>query len=236
MVWNSLSPEEQQILVNALRFETAHINSTIIRQNFVNQLNLVDNSLAMRVAEVLVDVTMPPPVSTYYNSNTTAYISIFNTTLPTIQGLNFGILASVYSNESMTQAAAISKQFESLGLFVSVVAEYLFPGVNLTYSTADAVNFDGVLVTPGSEGIFVNGTSPFYPLHRPRQILESAYNFGKPVGALGSASAAFQSAGIMQTSGVYFRHSTATLITDFEAGLKQFKFLDRFPLDPVMAS
>ena len=232
LVWNSLSPAEQQIAVNALRFEMSHIVSTTVRQNMINQLNLIDNDLAARVAQVLVDVTVPPPDTTYYNNNKTSYISIFNNSLPTIQGLNFGILASVYSNESMSQAATLSKQFADLGLFVSVVAETLAPGVNLTYSAADAIDFDGILVAPGSESIFINGTSPLYPLGRPLQILQNAYDFGKPVGALGSASTVFQLASIIDGPGVYFSNSTATLLSDFEAGLKTFKFLNRFPLDP----
>jgi len=233
LVWNSLSPAEQQIAVNALRFEMSHIVSTTVRQNMINQLNLIDNGFAARVAQVLVDVTVPPPDTTYYNNNKTSYISIFNNSLPTIQGLNFGILASVYSNESMSQAATLSKQFADLGLFVSVVAEIFAPGVNLTYSAADAIDFDGILVAPGSESIFINGTSPLYPLGRPLQILQNAYDFGKPVGALGSASTVFQLASIIDGPGVYFSNSTATLLSDFEAGLKTFKFLNRFPLDPV---
>jgi catalase len=236
LVWNSLSPAEQQIAVNALRFETSQIVSTTVRQNIINQLNMIDNGLAVRVAQVLVDVTVPPPDTTYYNNNMTSYISIFNNSLPTIQGLNFGILASVYSNESMSQAATLSKQFADLGLFVSVVAENLALGVNLTYSAADAIDYDGILVTPGSESIFTNGNSPLYPLGRPLQILQNAYDFGKPVGALGSASTVFQMVRMMETSGVYFSNSAATLLSDFEAGLKTFKFLDRFPLDPVIES
>lgn len=232
LVWNSLSPAEQQIAVNALRFEMSHIVSTTVRQNMINQLNLIDNDLAMRVAQVLVDVTVPPPDTTYYNDNKTAYISIFSNPLPTVQGLNFGILASIYSNQSMSQAAALSQQFAELGLFVSVVAETLMPGVNLTYSAADAIDFDGLLVTPGSENIFINGTSPLYPLGRPIQIVQNAYDYGKPVGALGSASTVFQTANILEGPGVYFSNSSATLLTDFEAGLKTFKFLERFPLDP----
>jgi len=97
-------------------------------------------------------------------------------------------------------------------------------------------SIDGILVTPGSESIFINGTSALYPLGRPLQILQSAYDFGKPVGALGSASAAFQMANVMVSSGVYFSNSTTTLLSDFEVGLKTFKFLDRFPLDPVTES
>lgn len=235
VVWNSLSPAERQISVNALRFETSHIVSMTVKQNVINQLNMIDHGLAIQVAQVL-DVTIPPLDTTYYNNNKTSYISIFNYSLPTIQGLNFGILASIYSNESMSQAATLSKQFADLGLFVSVVAENLAPGVNLTYSAANAIDFDGILVTPGSESIFINGTSPLYPLGRPLQILQSAYDFGKPVGALGSASTAFQIVGIMESPGVYFSNSTATLLSDFEAGLKTFKFLDRFPLDPIIES
>jgi catalase len=236
MVWNSLSPAEQQIAVNALRFETSHIVSSTVRQNFINQINRIDHDFAARVAQVLVDVTVPPPDTTYYNNNKTSFVSIFNNSLPTIQGLNFGILSSIYSNQSMSQAAILSKQFSDLGLFVSVVAETLVPGVNLTYSAADAVDFDGILITPGSESIFVNGTSPLYPLGRPLDILQSAYAFGKPVGALGSGSIPFQLVGITERAGVYFSNSTATLLSEFEAGLKTFKFLDRFPLDPVITS
>lgn len=129
IVWNSLSPAEQQIAVNALRFEASHVVSVTIRQNFINQLNRIDHGLAQRVAQVLVDVTVPGPDSTYYNNNKTAYLSIFSNPLPTILGLNLGILVSVYSNQSMAQATSLSKQFADLGLFVSVVAEVEAPGV-----------------------------------------------------------------------------------------------------------
>ena len=236
MVWNSLSLAEQQIVVNALRFEVSKVLSPVIRQNFINQMNLIDHDLATRIAQVLVDVTVPAADGTYYYSNKTAYLSIFSNPLPTIQGLNLGILASVYSNQSMAEAASLSAQFSQLGLFVNVIAEVQNPGVNLTYSEADAVLFDGIIVTSGSEGIFANGTSPLYPLHRPLQILQNGYAFGKPVGAMGTGSTAFQIAGIMETPGVYLTNSTATLLSGFEAGLKQFKFLDRFPLDPPTTS
>jgi catalase len=233
MVWNSLTPAEQQIAVNALRFEISHVVSLTIKQNFITQLNLIDHNLALRVAKVLVDVTVPPPDNTYYNDNKTSYISIFSNPLPTIQGLNLGILASVYSNQSMAQAIVLANQFANLGLFVSVVGETLVPGVNITYSAVNAVDFDGLVITPGSESIFINGTSPLYPLGRPLDTVQSAYVFGKPIGALGSASSVFQLVGISERPGVYLTNSTATLLSNFEAGLKTFKFLDRFPLDPT---
>jgi len=220
IVWNYLSLAEQRIAVNALRFEISKVASVTVRQNFINQLNRVDHGLAARVAQVLVDMTVPAPQNTYYKNNKTAYISIFDNSLPTIQGLNLGILASVYSNQSMAQAASLSKKFVTLGLFVSVVGEDVAPGVNLTYSTADAIYFDGILITSGSEGIFINGKSPLYPLNRPLQILQNAYYFGKPEGSMGSGSNAFQFAGIGGTPEVYMTNDPATLLSCFESSLK----------------
>jgi catalase len=56
------------------------------------------------------------------------------------------------------------------------------------------------------------------------------------VGAWGCGSTAFQTAGIAQSPGVYFSNGSAALLSDFEAWLKQFKFLDPCPLDPVISS
>jgi catalase len=168
----------------------------------------------------------------YYNNNKTAYLSIFNNSLPTVQGLNIGILVSVYSNQSITQASSLNKEFADLGLFVSIVAEYLAPGVNLTYSAADAIVFNSIIITSGSESIFINRTSPLYPLNRLLQILETGFAFGKPVGTIGSGSTVFQIAGIQETPGVYLTNSTATLLSDFEAGLKKFIF-GSLPVGPA---
>ncbi|KAH0151779.1 catalase, partial [Aureobasidium melanogenum] len=154
MVWNSVTPAEQQIVVNSLRFEVSQVQSQVVKQNFIIQLNRISHDLASRVAVALVDVIVPEPDNTFYNSNSSAHISIFNTTLPTIRGLNMGILASTTSNASMAQAAQLSKSFAAQGLFVSIVAESLQPSVNVTYSAADAHAFDAVVITAGSEAIF----------------------------------------------------------------------------------
>ncbi|KAG9552235.1 catalase, partial [Aureobasidium melanogenum] len=111
MVWNSVTPAEQQIVVNSLRFEISQVQSQVVKQNFIIQLNRISHDLASRVAVALVDVIVPEPDNTFYNSNSSAHISIFNTTLPTIKGLNMGILASTTSNASMAQAAQLSKSF-----------------------------------------------------------------------------------------------------------------------------
>ncbi|THW12403.1 cat2, catalase [Aureobasidium pullulans] len=232
MVWNSISAAEKQIVVNSLRFEVSQVQSQVVKQNFVIQLNRISHDLASRVAAALVDVIVPEPDNTFYNTNSSAHISIFNTTLPTIVGLNIGILASTTSNASMSQAAQLAKSFAAEGLFVSVIAESLQPGVNVTYSAADAHAFDGLVVAAGAEAIFTGEkSSPFYPLGRPMEILKNGYGWGKPVGAVGTARKALDVAGIQQRPGVYFANGTAEAVNSFKCGLSTFRFLDRFPLD-----
>ena len=230
-VLNSLTPAEKQIAVNSLRFELSKVSSQVVKQNFIDQLNKVDHDFAERIAQVLVDVTVPEADPTFYNNKTAPSISIFNTVLPKIEGLNLGILASVYSNQSMSQAATLAKSFSELGLFVSVVAETQQPGVNSTYSAADAIAFDAIVVASGAEKIFLDGRSTLYPSGRPLQILRDGYNYGKPVGAAGNLSAVFTAAGINAGPGVYLGNGTDSLVSDVKAGLSIFKFLDRYPLD-----
>lgn len=232
MVWNSLSAAEKQIVVNSLRFETSKVQSQTVKQNFIIQLNRISHDLATRVATALVDVIVPEPDDTYYNGNSSAHISIFNTTLPKISGLNIGILASTTSNSSLSQAAQLAKSFKAEGLFVTIVAESLQSGVNATYSAADAHAFDGIVIAAGAEAIFTGEkASSLYPLGRPLELVKNGYGWGKPVGAIGTARKAFDVAGIEERDGVYFSNSTGDAIKSFKCGLSQFRFLDRFPQD-----
>jgi len=106
--------------------------------------------------------------------------------------------------------------------------------VKQTYSAADATGFDGVIVTSGAETLFKNGTSStLFPANRPLQILLDAYRWGKPVGALDTASpTVFNIADIKTTPGVFSGKSSniAGFVTAFEGGLTQFRFIDRFPV------
>ena len=232
LFYNSLIPVEQQFLINAIRFETSHITSEVVKQNVIIQLNRVSNDIAQRVARV-IGVAAPSPDPTYYNNDRTAFVSIFNNTLPTIATLNVGILATTSSAGSMAQAAALAEAFAKDGANPIVVAETLASGVKQTYSAADATGFDGVIVASGAETLFKNGTSTLFPADRPLQILLDAYRWGKPVGALDSANpTVFNIADIKTTPGVFSGKSTniAAFVTAFEGGLSQFRFIDRFPV------
>lgn len=221
------------MIVNAARFELSHV-SMPIREKTVAQFNKISHDLAQRVADG-IGVSCPAADPTYYHNNVTAGLSIFNNTLTTIAGLNIGILATTKTNSSITQAASLSQAFKAKGANGHVIAEVLATGVDTTYTASDAVLFDGIIVVDGTEGLFNSNSSThstFYPAQRPLNIVRDAFYYGKPVGSFGTGKAGLNAASIHQQAGVY--QGTASIpefVTSFEAGLKQFKFLDRFPID-----
>jgi catalase len=236
LFYNSLTPVEQQWLVNAIRFESSHLQSDTVKQNVVTQLNRISNDVAARVAAAL-GLDAPAPDPTYYHDNTTRGISIVNGTLPTIATLQVGVLSST---KSLAAANALRARLEADGLVVTVVAETLVVGVNKTYSAADATDFDAVVVDAAADqqtGLFnATASSPFFPLGRPAQIAQTAYAFGKPVGYYGASngtiSQTLAGAGyVAGTPGVYSGSYMESFVSGLEDGLAVFKFTDRFPLD-----
>jgi catalase len=236
LFFNSLLPTEQQFLVNAIRFETSHLTSAIVKQNVIIQLNRISNDIAKRVAAV-IGVPVPAPDPTFYNDNKTAFVSIFSNPLLKLDGLKVGILTSTSGNNSLSQASALKQSFASSNVDGVTVAEILVPGVDQTYSEADATGFDGIIIADGSDEVFGAGltSSPLYPPGRPMQILTDGFRWGKPIGALGSGVSALTAVGIdTNRTGVFVGSSGADLGgfgSNFEDGLRTFKFLDRFPLD-----
>jgi catalase len=220
-------------LINAIRFETSNLQSPIVKNNVLIQLNRVSNDLAKRVAQAL-GLPAPAPDPTYYHNNTTANVGAFGTPLNRIDGLKVGVLASLSKPSSIQQAASIRSSLSASNVDVLTVAESLTSEVNQTYSTSDAINFDAIIVADGADSLFTNPPgSTLYPADRPLLILSAGFLFGKPVGALGSGSAAFSAANIPSSGpGIYITDSLDdTFITNITDGLQVFKFLNRFPLD-----
>ena len=94
LFYNSLIPVEQQFLINAIRFETSQLTSSVVKSNVLIQLNRVSHDLAARVASVL-NLPVPEADNTYYNDNKTSSITIFGNELPTIATLNVGVLSKI---------------------------------------------------------------------------------------------------------------------------------------------
>ncbi|KAK4032561.1 catalase A2 [Parachaetomium inaequale] len=236
LFYNSLTPIEQQFLINAIRFETSHVKSTTVKQNVLAQLNRISNDVAVRVAAAL-GLDAPAPDDTFYHNNVTAGVSIFNNgTLPSIKTLRVGVLASTQAagGSSVQQAGQVKELLEKSGVVVTVVGEMLGEGVDQTYSAADATAFDGVLVAEGAEGLFAadGKASTLFPAGRPGQVLIDAYRWGKPVGALGKGEEAFKSVGVpVGGEGVYSETGVEEIVKGLEGGLARFRFTDRFALD-----
>ncbi|PYH28429.1 catalase R [Aspergillus neoniger CBS 115656] len=243
MFWNSLIPAEQQMVVNAIVFENSKVNSPHVRENVVNQLNMVNNNLAVRVARGL-GLDEPSPNPTYYTSNKTSNVGTFGKPLLSIEGLQVGFLASNSHPESIKQGQAMAAQFSAAGVDLNIVTEAYADGVNTTYALSDAINFDALIIADGVQSLFASpslanqmnstATSTLYPPARPYQILVDSFRYGKPVAAVGSGSAALKNAGIDSSrSGVYtgLSETTEKIAKEVLKGLYTFRFVDRFAID-----
>ncbi|KAK7472014.1 hypothetical protein VKT23_000121 [Stygiomarasmius scandens] len=235
LFWNSILPVEQQMIVDALRFELANVESVEVRTNFIGQINLVDHDLAVRVAGT-VGIDAPAPDPTYYHDNTTTGLSIFNDTLSTIAGLNAGILATSNSSDSISQARDLAHSLMGKGANGIVIAEKLGDGVNTTYTSSDAALFDGIIIMDGTQELFnpkATSHSSLYPPLRPLNIVRDAFYYGKAIYVIREGSVALDQAGIdKDRPGVrVVDHVNSVFVELFESDLKRFKFVDRYPID-----
>lgn len=233
LLFNSLLPAEKQMVVNAARFELAKVGSTDVRKATIAQLNKISNDLAKRVAKA-IGVDAPAPDAQYYHNSTTVGVSIFKDPLPTIAALTVGILASTSSQSSLDQAAALAEALNAKGAFTVIMAESIQEGVDQTYSTSDAVLFDGIIAVDGTKNLFdLKTTSSLYPDQRPASIIRDAFLYGKPITVIGDAKAGLTVSSINARAGVYIHDAADTnkVADELEQGLKTFKFLDRFAMD-----
>ncbi|TLD15434.1 uncharacterized protein PgNI_00847 [Pyricularia grisea] len=234
LFWNSITPAEQQILVNAIRFETSNILNMHVRQNVLQQLNRISDELARRVAQAL-GMEAPVPEPAFYHENTTVGLSIFGNKLPTIKTLRVAVLASTANGASLAQAADLKARFMEDGVIVSVLGEIQAEGVDITYSQSDATVFDGIIVAGGAEGLVAKDAPPsaLFPIGRPQQLVVDSFRWGKPIGL---AAASDDSANILSSlgatgAGVFSGDGLDVLVNDFKEGLSTYKFIERFPTD-----
>jgi catalase len=252
LFFNSLLPVEQQMVINAMRFETSQLTSNVVRNNVLIQLNRVSHDIAVRVAEAL-DMTAPAADDTYYHDNKTTGVSVSKEKLLKIDGLKVGYLTST-STLSDT-ASALKSALNELNVKFAVVAERLGKGIDQTYSATFAGQFDAIVVDGQAAALFMpagsqahsNTTAPsngknatkvsttLYPAGRPLQILQDGYQWGKAVAIVGASHAAFDAAGLEAgTPGVYHLgagNDTKAVVDQIAEGLRTFRFLDRYPLD-----
>lgn len=230
LFYNSITPIEQQLLIDAIRFETS-VLSKQVQKNVLAQLNRISHDIAVRVGKAL-NLDAPAPEDRFYHDNKTQGISIFGEELPTIATLRVGVLTSTSASNSLSQAKSLKDAFQSSNVTVIVVGETRADGIDQTYSAAEAVGFDGIIVADGTEALFdKKKKSTLYPPGRPTQIVVDGYNWGKPVGFLGDAKGVVAAAGVSEGEGVFVKGDAADIVDEFKKGLAKFKFTDRFAQD-----
>ncbi|KEY66817.1 hypothetical protein S7711_09501 [Stachybotrys chartarum IBT 7711] len=230
LFYNSLTPVEQQFLIDALRFETSQLQPAI-QENVLVQLNRISHDVAVRVGDA-IGLRAPEADPTYYHDNTTADISIFGQRLPTIATLQVGVLVSSRSNQSLAEAVSVQRDLAAANVTAVIIGETLTGPVGVTYSAAQATAFDGIIVTEGARALIDPGRrSSLYPTGRPGQIVTDSYNWGKPVAFLGGNDDDLAAVGASSGPGVYVADGFGDVLEDFQEGLAIFKFTDRFPLD-----
>ncbi|KLU83961.1 catalase-3, partial [Magnaporthiopsis poae ATCC 64411] len=187
LFFNSLAKEEQQMVVNAIRFELSNIKAEVVRKNVLQQLNLIHNGVASRVAKA-VGMEPPAPDPRFYHNNKTAGLSVFGgLPLPSIKGLRVAVLAAA---GSVSPATGLKDALKAEGLAVTVIGEFQARDVDATYSASDATVFDGLVVAPGAEAFFSGdgARSTPVPARQARAAGARCLPLGKPVGAFGSAA------------------------------------------------
>lgn len=71
---NSLEPIERQHMISAAQFELGKCDEHVVQQNFINNLNKIDHTLALQIAEGFSDLKVPEEVNPNHGKKS-AYLS-----------------------------------------------------------------------------------------------------------------------------------------------------------------
>lgn len=233
LFYNSLPAIEQQFLVDALKFETSQLTNDVVKQNVITQLNRISHEIATEVASAL-NMEVPEPDSTYYHDNVTVGMSVFEEPLQKLDGMRVAVLTS---GDSSTDYEAIKSGFAESGVDIITVGETLASGIDQTYSTADATQYDGVIIDTASVDMFRPITrSPHYPSGRPLNIFLDAYRWGKAVGITKAddnvSNTILGYADIQPDApGLFLGDLDGDYVSTFEGGLKMNRYLSRFVIE-----
>jgi catalase len=210
MFWNSLTPPEQQHLVEAFHFELGKVDTIEIRQRMVDHFAHIDEELAMRCAkgvgikgpsaEVKKEERMAVPVTGKRSVDRSEAISVSNTRKDTIKGRRIAILAAegidldslLELKESMMDQDAtveiIAMHQGSLGKARGKEVK-----VDKSYVTTGSIMYDAVFV-PGGKGVdtlITQGDA--------LQFINEAFRHCKPIGAVGEGVNLLQAAHLLNT-------------------------------------
>jgi catalase len=158
MFWHSITPSEQQRLVEAAHFELSKVETMEVRERMVNEFfNHIDHDLAVRVAEG-IDVAAPPRVETAAVKVRVPEVGVEHQKVRTVRTRKVAVLAA--NGVDAAGLAQVRQALEAEGVTVEVISKLLGSlqpssgdpvKVDKNYVTAASVMYDGVIVAGGAD-------------------------------------------------------------------------------------
>lgn len=201
LFWKSMSEVEARHIVAAFAFELGKVDAAAgIRERVVEQLNIVDNDLAARVAAKL-GLPAPAEVPVDLDLPASPALSQLNTATDTIESRKIALLA----DNGVDVAAA--EQFVAAMRDRGAIVEVLAPvgggtlrgaeggelPVDRGMTTMSSVLYDAVVVPGGAESV-QSLAADGYAVH----FVAEAYKHLKPVAALGGGRELLRAAGVFE--------------------------------------
>ncbi|WP_144510756.1 catalase [Bacillus sp. FJAT-22090] len=223
MFWNSMSDPEKLHIVNAFSFELGMCKEKTIREQVVEMLVNVDIDLASQVAKNLGLVVQAG------NSSGYSKISPALSQLNTVKKPNTRKIAVLVSEGFDGELVAVLDTLKANGTMVETVSEHqgaikgadgsLLEADN-TFSTADSVLFDAVLVASPQ------GTTPMYQKEASYFVRE-AYAHFKPIAAIFSGDQLLDELGYTGQVGVIAKETGASFVESFIDAIANHRFWNR---------
>jgi catalase len=214
LFYASLSPLEQEHMVEAFTFELSKCYEQAIRVRMLGVLANVDAGLTAKVAAGL-GLPAPegkPPVNV---TPSPALAQITDRAWP-IAGRVVGVIGTPDK-----QAEALQKSLKAQGAVVRVIAPVGGPGIERTFQTARSVEFDAVIVATATTDLQM------------MVLLQEAYRHAKPIGVWGKGEQTLANAGIdVKAPGILLDADAETIA----AALGAHRVWERVPLLKPAAS
>jgi catalase len=248
LFWHSITPGEQQRLVDAAHFELSKVETMAVRERMVNEFfNNIDHDLAVRVAAG-IGVAAPPMKQIPRPKVLAPEVGVEHEMKPSPRTKKVAVLAAdgVDAKGLMT----VRKQLEGAGATVEVVSKLLGKlkpssgdpvHVDKNYVTATSVMYDGVIVAGGADSVAALATHGD-AMH----WINETYKHCKTVGAVGEGVDLLRGAkfadvrvadgdGAMAEHGVVTARDPGAFATAYLEALGQYRHWDRQDKDMVPA-
>jgi catalase len=248
MFWHSITPSEQERLVDAAHFELSKVETMAVRERMVNEFfNNIGHDLAVRVAAG-IGVDAPPMKEIPRPKTLAPEVGVEHEMKPSPMTKKVAVLAAdgVDAKGLMT----VRKQLEGAGATVEVVSKLLGKlkpssgdpvHVDKNYVTAASVMYDGVIVAGGAASVAALATHGD-AMH----WINETYKHCKTVGAVGEGvdllrGAKFADVRIadgdnpMAEHGVVTARDPGAFATAYLVALSQYRHWDRQDKDMVPA-